>query len=145
MTRMMLDTDILSEVLKRKDPEVFQRASAYLQTHGRLTFSCVAVFEVASGLLRKAMAKQHAAFVGAMSSHEVLPLDAASALLAGELDAKLRACGSPIGVPDTLVAAIALSHERVLVTGNTRHYARIRDLGYPLQLDNWRAAAPEAP
>jgi len=37
-----------------------------------------------------------------------------------------------------MIAAIALRHGLVLVTGNTDHYQRIQALGYPLKLDNWR-------
>ena len=39
---------------------------------------------------------------------------------------------------DPLIAAIALQAQLPLVTGNTKHFARIQDLGYPLQLANWR-------
>jgi len=37
-----------------------------------------------------------------------------------------------------MIAATAIEHDCVLVTGNTQHFARIQALGYPLQLDNWR-------
>jgi len=35
-------------------------------------------------------------------------------------------------------AAIALRHGFTLITGNQAHYQRIQDLGYDLQLGNWR-------
>ncbi len=37
-----------------------------------------------------------------------------------------------------MIAAIALTHNLELVTGNTTHYQRIQQLGYPLTLSNWR-------
>ena len=37
-----------------------------------------------------------------------------------------------------MVAAIALQHNLVLVTGNTKHFERILNLGYPLSLHDWR-------
>jgi hypothetical protein len=37
--KALLDTDILSEVLKSKDPHVLARARAYLAEHGRYTLS----------------------------------------------------------------------------------------------------------
>jgi predicted nucleic acid-binding protein len=37
-----------------------------------------------------------------------------------------------------MIAAIALVHGLELVTGNTAHYQRIQNLGYPLTLIDWR-------
>jgi tRNA(fMet)-specific endonuclease VapC len=37
-----------------------------------------------------------------------------------------------------MIAAIALVHGLELVTGNTAHYQRIQNLGYPLIPVNWR-------
>jgi len=39
---------------------------------------------------------------------------------------------------DPMIAAIALHHGLELVTGNTVHFQRIQQLGYPLTLVNWR-------
>jgi tRNA(fMet)-specific endonuclease VapC len=36
-----------------------------------------------------------------------------------------------------MIAAIAIRHSLDLVTGNTAHYQRIQQLGYPLTLVNW--------
>jgi hypothetical protein len=51
--KALLDTDILSEVLKSKDPHVLARASAYLAEHGRYTLSTITVMEVVKGLSRR--------------------------------------------------------------------------------------------
>jgi len=37
-----------------------------------------------------------------------------------------------------MIAAIVVVHGLELVTGNTAHYQRIQQLGYPLTLVNWR-------
>jgi len=42
-------------------------------------------------------------------------------------------------VANPLIAATALHHNLVLVTGNTAHYQRLQALGYDLRLDDWRA------
>lgn len=138
MTKTMLDTDILSEVLKRKNPHVLRRAAECLREEGRLTTSSITVFEVVSGLLRKDMLKRHEDFLSAITKHEVLALDQTCAEKAGEIEAKLLASGQPIGPTDVLIAAIALTNDMLLVSGNTDHYTRIKDLGFPLKLDNWR-------
>ena len=40
-----------------------------------------------------------------------------------------------------MIAAVAIVRGVVLVTGNTEHYQNIVDLGYALELDNWRMPA----
>jgi predicted nucleic acid-binding protein len=37
-----------------------------------------------------------------------------------------------------MIAAIAINQSLELVTGNTAHYQRIQQLGYPLTLVTWR-------
>ena len=61
-----------------------------------------------------------------------------SAALAGRIYANLERAGQPIGRADPMVAAIALRYNMVLATGNLRHYQRIQEVGYRLQLDNWK-------
>jgi len=48
MTKVLLDTDILSEILKGKNAVVAARASDYLAAHGRFTTSAVSVAESCS-------------------------------------------------------------------------------------------------
>ncbi len=55
----------------------------------------------------------------------------------GDLRADLERRGTPIGSLDTLIAAHALSQQALLVTNNTREFAKVPGL----QLDNWVAAA----
>jgi tRNA(fMet)-specific endonuclease VapC len=77
-------------------------------------------------------------FLSLLPSVELLTLDVESSELAGRIYADLERAGQTIGIADTLIAAIALRNDRVLVTGNTSHYQRIQTLGYDLQLANWR-------
>ena len=58
--------------------------------------------------------------------------------LAGQIAGDLDRVGRPIGRCDPMVAAVAIIHGLELVTGNTPHYQRIQQLGYPLTLVNWR-------
>ena len=50
MDKALLDTDILSEVLKGRNPQVVAQVEAYLRHHAMLTVSAVSVIEVVSGL-----------------------------------------------------------------------------------------------
>lgn len=71
---------------------------------------------------------------------EIVGFDLESACLAGEIYNKLEASRQRIGLADTGIAAIALRQNLIVVTSNLRHFQRIVDLGYPLQLENWREA-----
>jgi predicted nucleic acid-binding protein len=52
VNKSLLDTDILSEVLKGINPTVASNAAAYRQAFGRYSLSSVTVMEVISGLQR---------------------------------------------------------------------------------------------
>jgi tRNA(fMet)-specific endonuclease VapC len=138
VSKVVLDTDILSEILKGKDATVAARARTYWAEHGRFTFTVIAVLEVVRGLRRVQSLSRLDAFMGSLSSDEVLDLDVEAALLAGEIDSQLAASGRPIGTADVIVAAIALRHGLPLATGNESHYGFVRDAGYPLSIENWR-------
>jgi tRNA(fMet)-specific endonuclease VapC len=68
----------------------------------------------------------------------VLAFDQPSAELAGRIAGDLERIGRPIGLADTMIAAIALHHGLELATDNTSHFQRVQQLGYPLTLVNWR-------
>ena len=132
LPRTILDTDILSAVMKRH-PAAFVRAASYIATHGSLTISIITRYEVRQGLLAKAAAIQTAAFDSFCSAAQILPIDDATIVLASELYAELRAAGQIIGDADILIAATALIHGCTLATNNVSHFARIPGL----QIDNW--------
>ncbi len=52
MDRAILDTDILSELMRDKNRIVRERAASYLTTHGRLTISTLTVMEIVKGLIK---------------------------------------------------------------------------------------------
>jgi tRNA(fMet)-specific endonuclease VapC len=74
----------------------------------------------------------------AISKEQVLPLEESAAELAGRIAGELDRIGQSIGMADPIIAAIALEHGLELVTGNTAHFQRVQQLGYPLVLANWR-------
>ncbi len=138
MNRSLLDTDILSEIGKGIDPNVARNAAAYRGAFGRYTLSVITVMEVVRGFQKQQNARRLQRFLTSIASEEVLPLDQAAAELAGRIAGDLDRTGQPIGKADPMIAAIALAHGLDLVTGNTTHYQRVQQLGYPLTLVNWR-------
>ena len=138
MDRALLDTDIFSEVLKGIDRHVVAQAIAYRAILGRYTISTITVLEIIKGLHKVQREDRIQQFLDGLSTVDILTLDVQSAELAGRIYADLERTGQPIGRADPMIAAIALQHGLVLITGNQAHYQRIRDLGYTLEIDNWR-------
>ncbi len=138
MSKALLDTDIYSEVLKASNPTVTQNATTYRQSQGILTLSSVTVMEIVRGFQKNQSARRLQAFLAAVALEEILPFDHSAAELAGRIAGELERTGRPIGVADPMIAAIALQHGLELVTGNTAHFQRVQQLGYPLTIINWR-------
>lgn len=140
MERVLLDTDIFSVILRRRDPNVVRTAEAYLAVHAGFTLSVVTVAEIFDGYRRRGLDSHIESFVGRLDTegHVVLPLDLEAAKLAGLMLGDLHRTGQPVGRADPFIAAIAVQAGIPLVTGNTSHFERLQALGYPLLLQNWR-------
>jgi tRNA(fMet)-specific endonuclease VapC len=138
LEKVLLDTDILSEIFKEINQQVKVKATAYRTVFGYYTTSVITVMEVVQGWHKRQREDRVQAFLATLSTEEVLMLELPNAELAGRIYADLERTGQSIGYPDSMIAAIALQHNLTLVTGNLTHYQRIQVLGYPLRLDNWR-------
>jgi tRNA(fMet)-specific endonuclease VapC len=138
LNKTLLDTDILSEMLKGINTQVLLQSSTYLQTFGQFTISVITVMEIVRGWHRLQREDRVQQFLFALANSEVLLVDIMTAELAGRIYADLQRTGQPIGVADSIIAATALHHDLVLVTGNQKHYQRIQSQGCNLKLDNWR-------
>ncbi len=138
MNKALLDTDIYSEVLKAVNPTVARNAATYRQAHGVLTVSVITKMEIVKGCQRVQSISRMRKFLNAIAKEEILPFEEAAAELAGRIVGDLERTGQPIGMADPIIAAIAIDHGLELVTGNTAHFQRIQQLGYPLTLANWR-------
>lgn len=139
MSKVLLDTDILSEILKGKNPIVLKRAAEYLAVEGRYTTTVLSVMEVVRGFHRIGAVDRADRFVSFLSEIEVVSFDTESAVLAGRIDAALTNRGRTIGVADVAIAACALVKGHPVCTGNREHYEYIQAAGFPVVLQNWRA------
>jgi tRNA(fMet)-specific endonuclease VapC len=138
VNRSLLDTDILSEVGKAIDPNVVAKATSYRRAFGRFTISVISIMEIVRGFQQKQSIRRLHLFLAAVAHEEIVLLNRPSAELAGRIAGDLDRIGQPVGKADPMIAAIAIEQGLELVTGNTSHYLRIAQLGYPLILNNWR-------
>lgn len=140
MRQVLLDTDICSEIMRGRNPEVMANLTRYRTAHAKLTISVVTVVEISFGLRRVNRLAQLRSFADQLSEFDLLTLDDQAALVAGNIMGELQARGAVIGWADTLIASIAIKNDLPVATGNTRHYDRVRQCGYPLALFDWRIA-----
>jgi tRNA(fMet)-specific endonuclease VapC len=96
--------------------------------------------EVVYGLRRKGRDDRVALFEASLAQADVLTFDEASGRLAGRIISDLERRGRPIGMPDVMIATIAINHALPVVTGNVAHYEAIRDAGYLVGVENWPSA-----
>lgn len=130
----LLDTDIASFIIKARSPAIEEKLAAI--PPDRVCASAVTRVELMSGLKR--LPPSHRLQVGVRQFFKivrVLAWDADAADYYADIRHQVTTAGQPIGEMDMMIAAHALSIGAVLVTNNTRHFARIAP---PLQLVNWR-------
>lgn len=129
----MLDTDTASYLIKGKSPTVEGKLAALAPS-----MVCISVMtraELQYGLQRlPADHRLHLVVRQFLKIVRILPWDAEAADWYAAIRHQLVGTGQPIGELDMMIAAHALSAGAVLVTNNSRHYARIEA---PLILANW--------
>lgn len=123
------------------NPNVRARATVYERASGPLSISVLTIFEGLQGWLHRGRKDQAQIFLRWVDGAEIVTFDLACARLAGDIGAALLRAGRPIGVVDVGLAATAIVHGRVLVTGNTAHFEYVRAAGFGLVTENWREPA----
>ena len=134
MDPALLDTDMLNEVLKQKNPHVIRHASRYIAEHGQFVLSSISRYEVLRGLKEKNATSQLVRFLNFCGNTLLLPVSDQILDLTADLWATGRKQGLNPKDADLMIAATALYHGRVLFTGNTAHFAWVPGL----VLGNWR-------
>jgi predicted nucleic acid-binding protein len=138
MDESLLDTDTLSEILKAKNRQVLDVARRYLVQHQRFAFSAITLYEVIRGLRANQAVGALTQFLKLADDSEVVPVSIPVLTHAADLWADARRGGHPRGDADLMIAATALETRRVLVTGNSSHFAWIPGL----TVADWRSVAP---
>jgi tRNA(fMet)-specific endonuclease VapC len=128
MTPALIDTDILSELIKLRNAVVMLHAIDYTQQIGPLAFSAITRYEIIRSFKQQNATTQLARFGVFCGNSIILPLDEPIFERASDLWAFARTNGHSANDADLLIAATALEHQRVLVTGNTRHFAWVPGL-----------------
>lgn len=133
MLRYLLDTDICSYAIKRKEAALLGRIREGLIAE-EIAISVITRGELLYGLALLPDAISLARAVHAfLDTVPCLDWNKEAANRYAPLRAQQKMNGNPIGYMDTQIAAHALAENLILVTNNERHYGRIDGL----QLANW--------
>jgi tRNA(fMet)-specific endonuclease VapC len=134
VSERLLDTDILSEFLKRKNVNVLQHAVRYLRQHTRFTFSAITRYGILRGLEAKKAMVQLARFHRFSKKSRILAITDDILARAAKLWAEGQSLGHTPRDADLIIAATAQAHQLPLATGNTRDFGWIPGL----VIEDWK-------
>lgn len=131
MHRFMLDTNVVSHVLRHPDGPAARRFRLF--GRGELCVSVIVAMELRFGAAKLGSPRLTAQIETAASLYDVLALDASAVDIYAALRTTLERAGTPIGPLDTLIAAHALALDLTLVTANVGEFSRVPNL----KIENW--------
>ena len=122
----LFDTDAISELVWPRPLPYYVKWLAGIPRADQFT-SAIIVGELYKGAFRSPDPRRHLGNIEAriLPAVTVLPYDAAVARTFGEIQAGLARQGRGLADADLQIAATAIYHELLLVTGNLRHFERI--------------------
>ena len=129
--RFLLDTNVLSDLLKNPQGGVTQKIEQVGEDH--ICTSIIVASELRFGAYKKGSDELTRRVEVILSAIEILPYDSPADSHYAKLRAHLERKGTPIGPNDMLVAAQALALDLVVVTANTKEFRRVPKL----KVENW--------
>lgn len=132
----MLDTNVISELVRKPDGVLAARATAL--DDAALCTSAIVASELRFGLRKKGAVSLARQVEAVLREIEILAYEAPASLAYAETRSALEKKGQPIGSTDLFIAAHALSLDLTLVTANIREFSRVEGL----KVENWMEATP---
>lgn len=128
----LLDTNIIAALVKY-DKSVKQKFQQAFEAGHILCLSHYNHYEVIRGLELPEHQRKFNEYKILIQSMTLYPHDLQTFEITALLYKILKAQGELIEDPDLIIAATALQNNAILVTDNTKHFARVPNL----QLENW--------
>jgi tRNA(fMet)-specific endonuclease VapC len=128
----LLDTNAVVGLLNDRPLNLVRRARR--ESVNDVAIPAIVLHELFYGAFKSRRAALNIAKIDALQ-FDVIEFDKNDAHQAGEIRAFLAAQGTPIGPYDVLIAGQAVARNAVLVTRNTREFARVPRL----HVENWEA------
>lgn len=133
MTRYLLDTNILSDLIRNPLGRAAKRIAKVGEDN--VCTSIIVAAELRYGCARSGSRRLIEAVEELLSEIDILPLDVPADAAYGMIRAALEASGKPIGGNDLLIAAHAQAIAATVVTANEGEFKRVRGL----KVENWLA------
>jgi len=130
MSKYLLDTNIISSYL-RGDERLKEKVSSNIDS---IATSIISYYEVISGLQSINANKRINEFEVFCEIVEIVNLDKSSIKASCQIYSDLKNSGNLVDDIDILIAGIAISHNLIFVTDNTKHFKRIKNL----KIENWK-------
>jgi len=133
VTRYMLDTNIISDLIRNPRGRVAKRIPRVGEAN--ICTSIIVAAELRYGCAKSGSQRLLKAVEDLLGEITVLPFDVPADAEYGGIRSELEAAGKPIGSNDLLIAAHAYATGATIVTANADEFNRIRGL----KVENWLA------
>lgn len=131
MTRYMLDTNIISELLKNPKSRAARRVADV--GNENICTSIIVAAELRYGAVKNGSKRLLQLVEGLLGEIAVLSFEPPADIEYGAIRSELERAGKPIGGNDLLIAAHARAASATVVTANVGEFKRIRGL----KVENW--------
>ena len=130
----ILDTTTVSDYLRGNKSIINRFRKTSFQN---IYVTSITEFELEYGLLKKPNLRQAYGQQLDLLYRQInhLDFDRTCALFAASIKQQLITAGTPIGIEDVFIAAIALSHNFTVVTSNVKHFEKVEGL----EIVNWQS------
>ena len=133
MTRYMLDTNIVSDLIRNPQGSAARRIAKAGEDN--ICTSIIVAAELRYGCAKSGSKRLIEAVEELLGEISVLPFDVPADAEYGAIRSELEAGGTPIGSNDLLIAAHACATGAIIVTANADEFKRVRGL----KVENWLA------
>ncbi len=130
----LFDTDVITNILKpRPARSLLERLSGI--TRQDQYISTITIAEIVYGAVKSNRPEYHLRNLEAilLPCVNIVGFDSKAAYVCGRLRAELELEGLPLALADLEIAAIAIAGDFTLITGNTKHFVRIKGV----RVENW--------
>ena len=131
MTRYLLDTNVVSDLMRNPQGKVTARVAKIGED--MVCTSIIVAAELRYGVAKRGSARLAAQLENILRGLEILPFEVPAEIAYADLRCRLEAAGQAIGGNDMLIAAHAISLGHTVVTDNERELPRIGGL----VVENW--------
>lgn len=132
--KYLFDTDTITNLFKKQPSQNLVEKINLIDPNQQF-ISTITVFEIVFGAHKSEHTAKHLNNLEKilLPNISILSFDLKSSYVCGKLQAELNNQGTPLFLADLQIASIALANQATLVTGNIKHFQRIKQLN----IENW--------